>query len=363
MMNAIVLAVLLCLFFLYHFYRIITAPPRPLPRQDLPSLDRTYPLVSFLVPAWNDRRHIEAFILAFNELSYPHKELLLCAGGDDGSLEYAQQFSSPIVTVLEQAPGEGKQRALRKSYPLTHGDIIYLTDIDCRLSDDVVYHMIHTLLDTGCTVTGTSDPLPIQRDNPLVQMEWAVDRATEPYSLTQTRGILGRNAAISKSILDSVGAFDEDTPTGTDYFLAKKLLQHHHTIWFVPYARIPSEYPETLGIYMRKQSRWIRNVLVLGKKFHENDDVWASLKTMAIPLVTILWIITGLVTILMHSQWDLTVAFVILILVAHPMLSRIRYLRLSNLPVRITGVWWHFAGTSLASMRAAGQVVRKSWEW
>ena len=362
-MKDILLAALMAIFLLYHFYRIITAKACPLPYQDIPELPESLPTVSFLVPSWNDKKHLEPFIRSFNTLSYPHKELILCVGGCDGSFEYAQQFSSPVITVLRQDPGEGKQRALRKSYPLSHGEIIYLTDVDCRLTDNVVYHMVSTVLNNDCTVTGPSDPLHGQRRNPLIQVQWAVDRVTEPSTCTTTGGILGRNAVVPKSLLDAVGAFDQDVPSGTDYFLAKTLLRHNCPILFVPYARITSEYPETLGLYIRKQSRWIRNVLVLGMKFHEKQEVSSSLMTMAIPVVTVLSMIAASITIVVNSHWSLAVTFVVFVLILHPVLARLRYLCLAGIPVTITGVGLHFLGTSMASLRATEQIMRKSWVW
>ena len=48
------------------------------------------PMVSVLVAAWNEREHIERHIESFLALRYPHKELVLCAGGEDGTTEFAK---------------------------------------------------------------------------------------------------------------------------------------------------------------------------------------------------------------------------------------------------------------------------------
>ena len=89
----------------------------------LPALESwpRLPKVSVLVAAWNESAHIERHIESFQALRYPHKELVLCAGGTDGTYDMAKKYASEVVKVLEQHPGEGKQRALRKAFPQTDG--------------------------------------------------------------------------------------------------------------------------------------------------------------------------------------------------------------------------------------------------
>ena len=59
-MGMIISSMLMVVFLTYHLYRILEAKPRPLPYKDQPILNGSVPLVSFLVPAWNDQRHIRS---------------------------------------------------------------------------------------------------------------------------------------------------------------------------------------------------------------------------------------------------------------------------------------------------------------
>ena len=107
--------------------------PEPLPPPvDWPAL----PPVSILVAAWNEAARIDGHIESFRALRYPRKELVLCAGGDDGTYERACRHAGPAVIVLRQEPGEGKQRALARAFAETRGEIIFLTDADCLLTDE-----------------------------------------------------------------------------------------------------------------------------------------------------------------------------------------------------------------------------------
>ena len=70
--------------------------------------DPDSPRVSFLVPAWNAEHHIPAFVETYRSLVYPDKELIMCAGGDDKSLEIAMSFAARDVKVIEQLHGDGR---------------------------------------------------------------------------------------------------------------------------------------------------------------------------------------------------------------------------------------------------------------
>jgi cellulose synthase/poly-beta-1,6-N-acetylglucosamine synthase-like glycosyltransferase len=99
----------------------------------MPAFEHT-PRVSFLVPAWNEAQHIQACLGSILALRYPEKELVVCAGGEDGSYTLAKRFEGPEVIVLKQQPGEGKQCALRRCFANSTGEIIFLTDADCLVA-------------------------------------------------------------------------------------------------------------------------------------------------------------------------------------------------------------------------------------
>jgi len=242
------------------------------------------PLVSFLVPSWNGGPNVEAFVKSFGSLSYPNKELVLAVGGDDGSLAAARACAGQSVVVLEQRAGEGKQASLQRCLEASHGSILYLSDIDCRPSDDAVHALLAELIeDRADAVTGPSRPLDAQLDDAFVRVQWAVERATQPATPSTTQGLLGRNAAVGRDALLAARAFTVEVPSGTDYTLAKELLRSGTTITFVPGAPMPTEYPEQWRTYVRKQARWIRNVATLAPKYGEVSEQRAAAVTIALP--------------------------------------------------------------------------------
>ena len=97
-----------------------TAPEPVAPFADWPAV----PKVSVLVAAWNEADNIDQLVESFNALSYPNRELVLCAGGADDTYGRAGRWSGPRVKVDEQRPGEGKQAALRRTLPKADGEIV-----------------------------------------------------------------------------------------------------------------------------------------------------------------------------------------------------------------------------------------------
>ena len=292
-----------------------TPPPLP-PLEDWPAL----PLVSVLVAARNEADFIERHIESFLSLRYPHKELVLCAGGEDGTFELASRYVGPQVKVLHQESGEGKQRALARAFDETRGEVIFFTDADCLLADEPFERTVWPVV-TGeeQVATGSSQPLGEQVRDPFAFTQ----AATQVYSAMRgpkyAPGILGRNCAVARSLLQATAALDAPAPTGTDYVLAKTLDAAGVRIRQVPESRMLTEFPSTACVYLRQQRRWLRNVVVHGRRFGATDEVRAALRTSVTGLVMLL--LPGLGALL--SPWLIVVWSV---LYGQALAARFRYM-------------------------------------
>lgn len=341
----------------YRLYRYSRLLPRAYAEDTaLDNMPMDGPLVSFLVPAWNAVGDISEFLKAFETLSYPRKELMLCVGGSDGGYAEALKFDSSAVKILRQEAGEGKQKALAKSYQISQGEIIYLTDIDCRLSDDVVLNLLNPLLKQGeKVVTGTSRPLVRQQQKAFVMTQWAIERAGINPDSGETTGLLGRNAALVREAVDATEQFRISAPTGTDYTLAKEVLRAGYRIWFVPGSSIPTEFPESMGTYVRKQGRWIANVVRLGWRYRAWNEVKGALTTVTMPIIIIALIVFGV-------WWS---EFLVLgaLLVLQALWNRLDYCRLSGIRADLVGVFQSFGADLMASLSAGWRIAMDDVKW
>jgi len=241
------------------------------------------PAVSVLMPAWNEARHVRRAIEGFLSVAPSNAELVVCAGGTDGTYASASAVADDPVTVIEQSGEMNKQAALNACLDAASGEVFYLVDGDCVLDA----RTWNATLGPVCNgrehvVTGASRPhdelwgrwLPTYQ---YVKEEF--ERARRPRYVT---GILGRNVALSSEAMRSIGSFDETVQAGTDYNLAKRLLHDGYRIRFASDSRIQSEYPTTVSGYLAQQSRWLRNVVLLGREWGAGAEVRANATTCAV---------------------------------------------------------------------------------
>lgn len=316
--------------------------------EPLPPLDTwpNLPRVSVLVGAWNEASNIERHIHSFLSLRYPHKELVLCAGGTDGTYEIAAKHAHESVKLLQQQPGEGKQRALARSLPQTTGDVIYLTDADCQLDDDSFERTLRDVaLGREDVCTGGCRPFPEQLHLTLVVSRAASDLRmySESSAPLYLPGLLGRNCAIARKRLESSGEFSQPAPTGTDYVLAKQLTGSGARIRQVRESQIATEYPTTISAHVRQQRRWLRNVAWYGRQYGATDDVVASLRTSAFSAALLMGPIFAV------ALGELT-GTVWLLAYLHVVVSRVRYMRFFELKTETRLAPEHYLAQSVVPM-------------
>jgi cellulose synthase/poly-beta-1,6-N-acetylglucosamine synthase-like glycosyltransferase len=277
------------------------------------------PLVTALVAAWNEAAQIQPLIESFLNLRYPHKQLVLVAGGEDGTFTLARRCAGSQVRVLEQRCGEGKQRALRRAFDLATGEIIYLTDADCRFDNASFERMIWPIAAYNeQVVTGASRPYPADLKNPFIVNQYASQIYASYYTSRYATGILGRNCAVLSDLLARSRALDLPAATGTDYVLAQALVQSGARIRHEPASQVVTRYPGRIGAYLRQQRRWLLNLYRHGQRFGVVTDQRAALQTMLFGLgMLALSLSIPFFGLLSAALWS--------VLAFHACLSRLRY--------------------------------------
>lgn len=246
--------------------------------EPVPDFFEQTPKVSFLVPAWNEAEYIQVSLASILALRYPNKELVVCAGGNDGSYTIAKQFSGPRVIILEQMPGEGKQGALRHCFEHSTGEVIFQTDADCLVDDITVERTLAPILTEGENVTtGYWQPFDEDKDKPLVAFQWASHLRYQGGMGKYVENLDGRNSAINRETLAQAGAYQNEAAIGTDYVLSRNLSACGYSIRSVLNSRVQTEYPLDTKTYLKQGSRWFRNRLIQGIKFRKLQDVFAGL--------------------------------------------------------------------------------------
>lgn len=281
----------------YHVIRWLGFRPRQEVAVAESMAEPGWPSVSMIVPAWNAAASIGPFMSAFDDIAYPRKELVLCAGGEDGSYEIALVHARADVKVIRQDAGDGKQGALAKGFAVSFGDIIYLTDVDCLPDSASLARLVRPIVERQeAVVTGSCRPLASQYDVGAVTIHWATMRKAAGLEARHVDGLVGANAAVTRAALKAIGGFCFDAPTGTDYRLAQELFGHGYRIWFEPGSEIQTEFAWPLGNYVRQSARWLRNVVMFAERPRQDREYNRVVISLALPFVLLLLVAASLAT-------------------------------------------------------------------
>lgn len=243
-------------------------------------------LLSVLIPVWKERRHLAGLVAGFRALDYRPRELVLCVGGPDGSYAEALRWQARDIVVLEQEPGEGKQRALERCFQASRGELLFLSDADAQLTAEAVNATLTPLLAGAAeAATGTREPIAALQSLPLVAYQWALEVAGNAAIPELSPGMLGSNAALTRRAAVRAGSFAWEARTGTDYSLACRLRRAGVTIRFVRDSRMPIVLATTLRAYSRQRSRWLRTLVLLGRRYGDRAVVRQGLLPMAVGLL------------------------------------------------------------------------------
>ncbi|MBV8087499.1 MAG: glycosyltransferase family 2 protein, partial [Chloroflexi bacterium] len=92
------------------------------------------------------------------------------------------------------------------------------------------------------------------------------------------------NCALTREALRRAGDLRADVATGTDYHLAKSLQAAGIPIRHEPSSIVETTYPSSVRVYVRKQRRWLRNMVLHGLRFGATREAITSLATSGIGL-------------------------------------------------------------------------------
>jgi cellulose synthase/poly-beta-1,6-N-acetylglucosamine synthase-like glycosyltransferase len=132
------------------------------------------------------------------------------------------------------------------------------------------------------------------------------------------KGLQGANTVITRQALDQIKGLDFPARTGTDYLLAQRLIKAGIEIRYISTSIVPTEFPNTIGAYLRQRSRWLRNLLIHGLHQKSKEDVLVTVKTMAIGTLMLMMPLT----IFILGSTALMVWF---LFAAHAVICKIRY--------------------------------------
>ena len=241
-----------------------------------PSLqdDASLPMISLVVPAYNEGLVIEAALHSLLKLDYPNFEILVV---DDGSTDdtyekaLAVARSSSVVTVrVIHKPNGGKADALNTGIVHAKGEFILNMDGDTKLSRNTLRACVRHFENPRIgAVAGNVKVL--NRENLWTRVQaleyiegLAMSRKAQSF-VRLVNIIPGPLGMFRKSVLQQVHGYDSDT-FAEDCDLTLKVLTRGWHVAYEPTAIAWVETPSSLLDLLKQRYRWTRGILQAMRK-------------------------------------------------------------------------------------------------
>lgn len=220
------------------------------------------PLVTVIIPAFNEERVIEGSIRRILASDYPEIEVIVA---DDGSRDrtsaiVAAAFAEdPRVRLLTLANG-GKASALNRALTHASGSVIVALDADTQFEPETVSRLVRWFADEriGAVAGNAKVGNRVNLVTRWQAVEYVTAQNLERRALTRFDAIMvvpGAVGAWRREALDDVGGYPEDT-LAEDQDLTIAIQRKGWKIAYDEDAVAWTEAPETLRALAKQRFRW-----------------------------------------------------------------------------------------------------------
>jgi poly-beta-1,6 N-acetyl-D-glucosamine synthase len=232
------------------------------------------PLVTVIVPAYNEERAIGKTVESLLKLSYANKELIIVDDGStDKTLEVARDYAENDLVKVVTKPNGGKWDALNTGIKVSKGEFIVCIDADTLLDQDAIQHLIKHFIDPRIAAVAGNVKVGNRKGilTKLQALEYVVGinlhRRSEAH-LQNVTVVPGPIGAFRASVLKEIGLFEGDT-FAEDADITFRILKAGYKTVFEARAFGYTEAPKSMTSLAKQRYRWYRGSLqVLSKHKH-----------------------------------------------------------------------------------------------
>jgi poly-beta-1,6 N-acetyl-D-glucosamine synthase len=221
------------------------------------------PLVTVIVPAYNEEKAIGKTVEALLQLSYVSKEIIVVDDGStDETLEVAKQYAANDFTRIVSKPNGGKWTALNAGIKIARGAFIVCIDADTLLNPHAIQHLIRHFRDPSVAAVAGNVKVGNRHGllTKLQALEYVVGinlfRRSEA-SLQNVTVVPGPIGAFRASVLKEIGLFEGDT-FAEDADVTFKILKAGYKTVYEPQAIGYTEAPTSMASLAKQRYRWYR---------------------------------------------------------------------------------------------------------
>lgn len=243
-------------------------------KEDQLQTPSSIPMISVIIPAYNEEKVIAKTIESTLEIDYPKKEIIVVDDGSiDKTLQVAKHYVKDGVKVLHKQNG-GKASALNFAMTFSKGDIMAVLDADTIVGKTSLMEIAKVFADDK-NILGVAGNIKIKNKKNWITWNQALEyisglqitrRAFDMFgAIAIIPGALG---AFRRAPLEGAGSYDKDTIV-EDFDATLKVLKSGGVVKSTTKSLAFTEAPTTLKDFIKQRKRWYRgNLQVLFK--HRN---------------------------------------------------------------------------------------------
>ncbi len=289
---------------------------------------RPWPLVTIVVPAFNEGPVIQQSIRSLLSLDYPCFEVLVVDdGSSDDTCQRALQASRGFGRVrVIRKPNGGKASALNVGLAHARGSLILNMDADSKLSSNALRACVGHFLDPSVGAVAGNIKVA-NRENLVTRLQsleyihgLALERRAQD-AIKAVSVIGGPLGMFRKSALQAVGGYDSDT-FAEDRDVTLKLLAKGWLVTYEPEARAWCESPSRWLDLLGQRYRWTRGTVQA--VFKHRASLWTLRRNPTMCL----------------SLWYMAVDSFLVPVISLAMLGFFGYLALAHGSSEYLLLWW-----------------------
>lgn len=224
------------------------------------------PLVSVIVPGYNESKVVGSCIESILASDYPNFEVILVDDGStDETLAVMKTFEADQRVRVIGKPNGGKASALNAGIAVAHGEILFFVDADGLFTPNAIREMLNGFRSEKVgAVCGNDAPVNLDRIQTRlasIQTHVGTGFVRRALALINCLPIVSGNiGAFRRSVIDKTGPFLEGF-IGEDLELTWRVHKAGFQVNFAPLAVVLAEVPSTVKDLWKQRVRWARGLL------------------------------------------------------------------------------------------------------
>ncbi len=208
--------------------------------------EQQLPIVSVIIPALNEQRHIGSCLESVLNGSYSRESIELIVvdnGSSDRTVEIARAWGAKVLELPGVTLGCLRNQGVRYA----RGAILAFIDADCIADSDWLEQGASSLAKEPC-ITGSFHDIP--EEATWLEKAWFVYRER---GRCETSHINTSNLFVTKELFEQLGGFDESLVTGEDSEFSARAKRIVKVISDERIRVVHLGNPKTLGEFMRRE--------------------------------------------------------------------------------------------------------------